>query len=193
MSCFLDGILTLVGRFLYSPPYWDDERVPTTSTTAGSNPPTLSQFVNNGIGSRGVYVWMFSANIMEDLFFECQLSHRYKEGTTIKPHVHWSPTTAAGGNVVWGMEYTIATPTAQFPLTQTLSVQAGALGTIRGHQINSLGDISMSGNLISTMIAGRIYRDGANLLDTYPDSAALHELDFHFQLDTPGSKQQFLK
>ena len=185
MVCFLDGNAIFLGRHAYYPPVWDDMRVPANTAIAGSNPPTLSVFVGT------VRAWHFSATVVESLHFEAQISHRYKEGTDIQPHIHWSPTSAAAGTVSWGLEYTVATPTVQFPTTSTLSVAAVSGGTARLHQVDGLGTISMAGNKISTMIVGRVYRNAP--ADTYPDLAVLHEIDFHFQVDTPGSKQPFLK
>ena len=194
-GCFLDGFKYFLGRFKYSPPYWDDMRVPATATTRGAaNPPTFIQFVDNGSGSVGVFANSFSQTLTEDLFFEAQLPHRYYEGTSLKPHIHWSPSLAMTvGDVYWGLEYTVATVGVQFPLTQILTVVVPASAVVRYHDIAILPDIPMPNNKISTMITGRIYRFGNSPLDTYPGGAFLHEIDFHFQLDTPGSRQEFTK
>lgn len=192
--CYIGGRPTYRGRIVYSPRYWEDEKVPATTTTfAGANPPTITTFVDNGAGSTGVIGYHFSATIVEEVFFETQLSHQYAEGTTIYPHVHWSPMTAGAGNVVWGIEYTLARPNAQFPLTVLDSVTTAASGIIRQHQLAGFSAVTMAGNTISTMISGRVYRDGPNAADTYAGQAVLHEIDWHYQKDTPGSKAQFAK
>lgn len=194
MSCFLNGIKYIVGWFLYSPPYWDDLRIPATATTVGAaNPPTLKKFRDNGAASRGVYAWHFAPTIMEDLMFAAQVPHKQKQETDLYPHFHWSPTTANAGNVIWGIEYTISTINGSFPLTQLDSVTDAADGLAYKHQLAGLSTISMAGNGLSTMILGRLYRDGGNTSDTYPDDAVLHEFDFHIQIDSPGSRWEFVK
>lgn len=192
--CYIGGRPVYRGRIVYSPRYWDDERVPISSTQfAGSNPPTVVTFIDNGAGSTGVIGYSFSATIEEERFFESQLSHQYAQETPIYPHVHWSPTTAGAGNVVWGLEYTIATANQQFPTTTLTTLTAAASGTARMHQVNAFSAVAMVGKLISTMISGRIYRDATNPADTYAAGAILHEIDWHYLKDTPGSKQEYVK
>lgn len=194
LGCFLDGLRYIVGRILYQPPYWDDVRVPATTTTVGiSNPPTFRKLSDNGAGSVGVYAWHFSPTIREDLFFSAQMPHRYMEQTDIKPHIHWAPQMATAGDVYWEMEYTIATVNAVFPNSTVDFVIDASDVVAKKHQVASLTDISMTGNLISTMIHGRISRLGSHASDTYPDDAILSEIDFHFKLDAPGSRQDFIK
>lgn len=192
MSCFGNG--KLVFNPTYNPAYWDDLRISATSaTTGGALDPTFAQFRDDGAGSTGVFTWQFPQNLDRELFFEAQMPHKWLEGSDIKPHVHWAPDTAGSGNVVWGLEYTVARAFTVFPITSTLSVTAAAPGVAYQHTINGFGSISMVGNTISTMLLCRIYREGTNVADTYGSDASLLEVDFHYQLDTPGSVQEFSK
>jgi hypothetical protein len=115
---------------------WDDLRVPLTSGLIGaSNPPSLVQFMDNGAGSVGVYVRSFAdqavAGNEEQMWFQAQLPHTYKEGTDIKAHIHWSPAVsgAAGEFVKWGLEYTWANVDGTFGNTTIIASDASSAST----------------------------------------------------------------
>lgn len=174
---------------------WEDLRVPMTATTVGgAKDPGLITF-NGG----NLKVWGFAAGGQdEELFFECQIPHSYKEGTDILPHVHWCPIDANTGNVKWGIEYQWANPGSAFPVSATLesftAVSGGATGTAWLHSITALGTISGAGKNISSMLVCRVYREQSDAVnDTYASDAALLELDFHFQADSAGSIAEFSK
>ena len=171
-----------------NPPRWEDLRVPlTASAGAGVHNPTLAQFRDNGAGSTGVFSWSFSAVLEQELFFIAQLPHYYKQGTDLTPHVHWSPSDGAAGNVVWGLEYTIRNPgiSGAFPLTQLITAVQAASGTAFQHQRMALPAISGVGILISAVLICRIYRSMTG--NTYGSAAFGHEVDFHYAIDNIGS------
>jgi hypothetical protein len=153
----------------------------------------LEQWVDDGSGSIGLYADHFSPTQEQEVWFETQLPHRWAEGTTLHAHIHWGPATTALGNVVWALEYSFAPIGGNFPLTQFLSATQAAAGTVRPHQYVDLGNCPQAGNTISTMASGRVYRDATNPADTYPDKAILHEFDFHFEIDMPGSRSETTK
>lgn len=191
--CYAGGRPIYRGQIIYAPAYWDDLRVPATVSRIGSsNPPTFKQW-GATVGIDEVYAWHYSATIKEDLYFSAQFPHRLKEGTDWRPHVHWSPTTVGAGNVVWRLSWRWANVGAVFPAVTGSSVTAAASGTIDDHLADSFPTISAPGSKISAMLVGRIARLGNDAADTYGGEAVLHELDFHYQLDTPGSRSEFVK
>jgi hypothetical protein len=171
------------------PPRWDDLRVPLTSTVAGgANDPTLAAF-------RGtVRSWSFSNLVIQELFFIAQLPHYYKTGTDIFPHVHWSPSDAGAGNVVWGLEYSV-NPSAEaggtFPAPNTIQVIQAAAGVQYQHQRASMPAILGVGMRISAVLIGRLFRNTVG--NTYASAAFGHEIDFHYQIDNIGSNNQTTK
>lgn len=194
MTCRIDGKEFLVGSVLYDPPYWEDLRIPVTATTVGgANDPPFTKLVDTGAGSTGVYARKFSATSVQELFFWAQLPHAWKEGSAINPHLHWCPVNGNAGTVVWGLEYTIATPGAVLPLTLISTVADPCDNVALKHQIATLAPIIMTGNLISTMVGCRVFRDPLDARDDYGSQAALLEIDFHYQLDTPGSMLEYTK
>lgn len=176
------------------PPRWDDMRVPLSSSRgSGVNDPTFAVFRDNGAGSTGVRSWSFSNLVEQEVFFIAQLPHYYKQGTDLRPHVHWSPSDAGLGNVVWGLEYSI-NPSAGsgiFPLTQIITAIQATAGIAFQHQRLSLPVISGIGLRISTVIIGRVFRSTTG--NTYGSAAFGHEIDFHFQIDNIGSNNETTK
>jgi len=193
MSCFWNGVRAFVGQFIYNPPYWTDLRVPSTSTVTGSaNPPTYKQW-GMSAGVDAVYAWHFSPTIQEDLFFSAQFPHSLKLNTDWSPHVHWSPSDNTAGNVVWRLSWRWANIGDVFPAVQGSSVIAPSSGSVSTHQYNDFPVITATNSNISAMVVGRISRLGNNASDTYTGEAVFHEVDFHFLLDTPGSRQEDAK
>ncbi len=90
-----DGTIVLEGNATV----WDDFLVnPDATSRGGSKTPVWggtggTAFKNNS-GSQGVFLWMFSASQEQEVYFTVQLPHKYKVGTDLYPHVHW--TTATG-------------------------------------------------------------------------------------------------
>ena len=88
---------------------WDDIQVSAGSASRlGFTDPDWAQFQDDGSGSTGVYQLAFDNTTDEELYFTAELPHGWKLGSTIYPHVHWSPEDTNTGNVVWGLEYTIS-------------------------------------------------------------------------------------
>lgn len=191
---YYDGKPIFAGQVRYVPKYWDDLRIaPNAFQGAGVNDPSFALFRDNGVASVGVFTWQFSATLNQDLFFWFQLPHSWKEGTSIHPQVHWAPMTAGAGDVAWTIEFTIAKAGDVYPTTSQDNIFAAASGVAFEHQVSPFLPISMTGDLISTVVGSRLRRRGANAGDTYAGLAALVQFSLHFELDTPGSRQMSTK
>lgn len=170
---------------------WDDLLVNPDATGKGSASPTFSTFKN------GVSLWMFESGKSQEVFFTVQIPHKYKEGTSLFPHVHWTTSTGTptGTNVVWSLEYTVVAIGGNFPATTILtsnSVVATPSGTGQ-HNITNLGTISGTGIGISTILVCRLFRAATDSRDTFSNSVGLLSMDFHYEIDTEGSRDPFLK
>jgi hypothetical protein len=53
--------------------------------------------------------------------------------------------------------------------------------------------LTATGKKISSILICRIWRDGGKPNDTYQSDAGLLFLDFHYQLDTYGSRDEYAK
>ncbi|MBK9358918.1 MAG: hypothetical protein IPN08_16315 [Bacteroidales bacterium] len=201
-----DGTLRMDGNATA----FTDLVVPVTAVRLGSgNSPEFVSMKNNGSGSRGVYTFTFenqsSSSNEQEVFFSVQMPHNWKEGTTIYPHVHWSPQTATTGVVVWGFEYSwveynVSTPIA-FPNTtlETVSTISIANGDVDKHFITPFSAITPSTDQdnISGIIMCRFWRKSADAADTYggggTGNAALLSFDIHYEIDGIGSHTEYVK
>ena len=188
-----DGTIEFIGDAVV----WEDLRFPATQTTVGgTKDPDFVQFQDDGAGSQGVFTYAFSPTVEEELYFVAQMPHAWKIGTDLHPHVHWTPTNTNVGSVSWGMEYTWQSINGTFGNTTIISTSDPADGTAYKHQLTSLPTISAAGITgVSSILVCRIFRDATASLgqDDYDTDADLLEIDFHFQKDTVGSRQEFVK
>ena len=186
--------LTLLGEATC----WEDLRNPAASAGPGATNPVYAQFRRNaGNTSAGVYAQRFAdpgagAEGM-DLMFDVQHSHAMKTGSIISPHIHWSPNDANAGDVGWGIEYTEANIYGVFPVTTSELVAVAASGVQYSHDLAEFSDIVNANRTISGMMKFRVYRSDVGNIDTYAAVVWLHEFDVHYEIDTIGSRQEYIK
>lgn len=165
----LDGTLYANGHY-----GWNDENFPVSIV----NPPGLASDpdISSVDGSL-----LFDASSTELIFIWSQLNHKVLPGSTIRPHIHWTATTANAGNVLWDMEYKVllGNQTTVVGFTSTTTEVAEASQT---HMIHRLEDITLpSSGILSAMLNFKISRLGGDGTDTYADDAKLFEFDYHYK------------
>lgn len=169
-------------------PSWDDLRFPAQSINpAGTaNAPTIDTTTYPG-------TLLFSGSADNHIAGVAQLPHSWLEGSELRPHVHWRKTTADGGGsaVTWEFRYSIsainAAPGAYTAFAAgTLAV--GSLTALEHHNITSFPAIPMTGYKGSTCLTWELRRLGA---DAYTSPARFLELDFHYQVGSSGSEQEY--
>ena len=170
---------------------WDDLRFAASGINpAGSTAPPTPDTVYGGLLFRGV-----TGN--DIIAFQVQMPHAWKEGSAISPHVHWQKTTSASGNVRWSLSYRHAVLGAVMDSAWTVLPASTPLqtdsNTAGQHLMTPLGTIDMSGKLISHMMLCLLERTPLHADDNYGADARLLEIDFHYQIDSRGSRQQYLK
>jgi hypothetical protein len=178
-----------------STPRWDDLRIEPTARSTGAKTPSFSAYKTTLF----IYDFDNAAALSEkEIFYQVQMPHAWKEGTTIYPHVHWIPRTAgtAGQKVRWGMEYTLAKPGATFGATVTqygTSAGPGDITVQDNHIITSLGSIDMSGQTLSTVLICRIFRNSSHVDDSFSGVCGLLYVDIHLLVDSFGSREEYNK
>lgn len=167
-------------------PQWDDMRFPGATLRNGATAPPFNAFRG------GTYLPQFGAG--DEAHVDGQMPHDWVEGTTLHPHVHYSCPDTAVGNFVFGLEITKATPgTGVFPAPTTIETAVTPTpGVAFGHHIVSFPSLDMTGMLLSTMFVVRAYRK-TGVASAYVPGIFVLELDFHYQKDTLGSRQLFIK
>lgn len=191
-----DGSLRLHGTATA----WDDMRVAADTTKLGGNKdPGFSVFKTNGAGSRGVFIYWFDSVLEEEVYFSVQFPYAWKQGSTIYPHVHWTPnsTGTSGQQVVWGLEYSWANINEYFHNTSIVYTSGTSVhdNTLNGakHYISSYPPIDGSGKKLSSMMLCRLFRNVSDPDDDYADDAGLLEFDIHYEIDSFGSESEYTK
>ena len=170
---------------------WDDLRFP----AQGIRPP--GQITDPDIETDTGF-FLFDAGGTEIIAGIAQMPHAWKEGTAVDPHVHWQKTTSAAGNVLWQIDYEVINVNDVAVMDYGSQNQSATVNTITpddntAHRalITDIGDIDMTGKTFSSLILWKISRIGGDVLDTYGADARLLEFDFHYQIDSLGSDQEY--
>ena len=182
-----DNALTPGTRVL--DPTWDDLRFP----ASGLNPPGPISAPGTDSDTGLLLFEDAKTQVMAGV---AQMPHHWQESSEIRPHVHWLQ--PAAGNVLWRLEYRlIPAYNGEFPASWTTIDNTTAVGTYPGTgtfiNITNFGAIDMTGFKISSMVVFKLSRIGGDALDTMTASASLLEFDIHYQIDSFGSRQQFIK
>lgn len=169
-------------ELLLTTPVWDDLRfgVSALKVSPVSNKPDFD--------SANV-CFLFDKAATEMVMGVAQLPHSYKNGTSIKPHIHWSPATDDSGYTAWRLEYKIADINGDFQSSwsaDTIVVESDSSDV--KHQIDGFDAISMTSYTgVSPIVLWRVSRLGGLGTDTYDDDARFYEFDIHYQKDRMGS------
>jgi hypothetical protein len=187
------GYATLDGNTLTRIEGWGDITADLGSgKVAGANQPTWSTFRD------GIQAYEFSATQMKELWITFHVDHDYKDGSSVYPHVHWSPNTTSTGTVRWGFEYTVAKghDQAAFPASVTVYVETTISSNKQYQHIISevVDNDAFDAFEPDTLILMRIFRDAAHANDTFPDTVHAFTADIHFLGDgqfTPNKTAPF--
>jgi hypothetical protein len=163
---------------------WNDINVG-IGFTLGSSAPSLD------IITGAIRVYSFDGTgPTNQAYASIELLHDYKEGTDIYPHLHWTPTTAAAGNVKWQLEYNVVSPGDAISGSTTISVVTAA-GGIKLTNSEFSPAISGTNRKVGDQIMFRLFRNSSDGDDTYADPAGLVSFGVHYQVDDIGSKNRF--
>jgi hypothetical protein len=178
-------------------PVYDDVRVtPAGFDRAGVADPSLVSYTPTG-SSIATYLYEFQLN--DIAYFTVQMPHGYKVGEDIKVHVHWTPGLRGneenGKFVGWKVDYTWANINGVFGAMTTADCSDVCDGTDDKHQMSP--EVTIDGHTvakgISSMLLCNIKRTDTGTDDDWVGTASgelpmLLEIDFHFPIDTMGSR-----
>ena len=148
----------------------------------GANAPTWTAYQG------GISMYAFDAGTMNEVWANFHVTHDYKMGTKMYPHIHWQVTGTNAGVVRWGVEYTLAKGHGQGadPATTTVYVEQAATGTAFTNMIAEMSDANaISGELLEpdAVVKCRFFRDAAHVNDTQTGKAFVSFVDLHYQTD----------
>ena len=163
---------------------WDDLKAPLTLAKQGAT--TKPDFDYTDIGL------LFPQDDPDEIAFVIlQFPHARKNGSNIRPHLHYVQTTATPP--VFKIDYRWTKnggdPTGSFT-TLTCDSQAFTYTSGSLLQICSFPEIVGSAiDSVSSIFEAKIYRDD----DVVTGDVLAKEFDIHYQIDQLGSRQEFIK
>lgn len=171
-------------------PAWDDLRAPSSAINpAGS---AVAATVDTEDGSL-----LFANGQVQTVAISFQLPHAWKVGTDISFHIHWCKTTSAAGTVKWQVKYKWTNIGDVIPAFSVFADGTEATpnsDTANKHAIFEFTDFAGTGKTISsqlTVVLQRLSSGGG--ADTYGAPVKLLEADVHYQVDSFGSGQEYVK
>ncbi|MDD4554202.1 MAG: hypothetical protein PHP04_08385 [Bacteroidales bacterium] len=183
---------------------WNDLVIsPLAGFSGSTNPPTFADFM----GNLKIAQFEDKSSNEQQIFFSIQMPHNWKEGTSIYPHVHWTPLSSVAGAVKWNLEYNWQNYVAAGPVAYTSPVtieivsSSVASGDLDKHLITAFSAITTStpttnnasGKKISSILMCRLYRNSSHASDTYGGNAGLLSFDLHYEVDSFGSRSEYTK
>lgn len=168
---------------------WDDLQVNISSVRLpASGAPVWTAY-------KGGYVLSFSKSADNKIYFTAQIPHSYKEGSDIEFHLHLAYPNAGTGDIRWNFTYSWANMGSDFPAETTVTTDIASPNDADNHQYAEIAaSISGTGKTISSVLLCSLEREGTDAVnDDYDDVVYLVALDFHFEKDTVGSRQEAVK
>ena len=142
-----------------------------------------------------------TADLNDYLYANFQMSHTWKEGTVIKPHIHYEQAQNAVPNFLFDYRWQInggAKTTAWTPLICNGSAFTYVSGTLNQIAKTATG-VTPTSYGISDILEFRIYRDNANTstlfagTDPYTADVEVMSIDIHIEQDMSGSRTEYSK
>lgn len=170
---------------------YDDYIISGLAIALGANAPDLATFR----GTINLFGFAGAGVTVEQGFFTLHILHGIKPGTIPTFHVHWAHNQVSpSGDVKWQIDYTIARGygAGTFAAPTTLSTTRPALAQYV-HDISDDDDMPLASITElepDSIILGRIYRDPADVADTFENDAFLIQVDMHYQRDKLGTPER---
>jgi hypothetical protein len=146
------------------------------------NPAELMPFIGD------ISAYSYAPTSLSESFTNWDVPFSWAPGTDLYLAFHWSPgNSTATGNVVWGIDYTWAEVGGTFGSQVTELYTAASDGTAYKHYQTVSTPYPGGDANYNMRFLLRIFRDGANGADTFPDPAFLIGVDFYYQVNKFGT------
>lgn len=183
--------VTRLGRGELDQILFDDYIVSGLALRMGANAPTLRVFRD------GLELPAFTGvgPLTEEAFFTIHLKHGLRPGSSPTFHVHWAHIIGVpAGDVKWNVEFSVARgyEVGTFPASITLStVQTAAAQFV--HHITNDDDMVVVNSVEiepDSVLICRVFRDPADVEDTFANDAYLVQVDMHYERTFIGTLER---
>lgn len=136
----------------------------------------------------------FSDTAVNAIYFAAEMPHTYVEGSDVEVHIHIAYPDNGAGDSVWYFTCSWANVDDTFPApTMSPQVVVASPATTDYHQQAQVLILDGTGKEISSALLCMIQRTGTHGSDTYANVIYLVSCDLTYQVDTMGSRNQFVK
>jgi hypothetical protein len=179
----------------YNDTLHDDQQGALGRVRAGASAPTWRAY-NHGVGG-GVVFDVLGFTVGNSIYIDFQTSHRMKLNTTLKLHMHYilPNTTTIGDNFQFQVDCIAG------PINQAYAVPSGSPFTMETqvaaddnthNRVKQLATVPAVNSTVSTIYTMEISRIAASA-NEYGSEVYLKYFDCHFEIDAPGSRQEYVK
>ena len=132
------------------------------------------------IRNTGIYGYRFKPNATNDISFMVQLSHRWKEGSTVTPHIHWCPSNSNTNPIVFTLKYWCVDigdviPEMGTSLQTTITPEGGSYR----NTISYFDAVPLAGKKASSIFGGTLSRSGGTGGDSFTGDVLVLGIDLH--------------
>jgi hypothetical protein len=181
-----------IGRLQGAATQWDDITFAASTINPSGGAAAATIDTNSG-------VLLFAGNADQTIAGSFQMYHCWKEGSTIYPHLHLRFPTSATADTRWKFDYEVANINGAFTSalgtyanSETITV-ANPADTTK-HVIAPFTGVAMTGKTISCIVLWRLQRlASSDAADNDTNAAALLAIDFHYEIDSIGSEDEYVK
>lgn len=148
----------------------------------GANPPGAAV-----VGNFSVLQFTGVGATVEQVFFEFHIPVDMDLTENLSVHIHWAPSTAAAGNVKWQLDW-VAINSGELLTAGVTSTSVVDATTSTQDELQESDDMTIASASLSAedVIGIRIYRDPADVADTYAADASLVFVEFEYVSDKLG-------
>lgn len=182
------------GQIYFTKPLYSDYLTAGTSLRVGASAPDFAEYRS------GLFQYAFAGTgvTVEEAHFNVHILHDILPGSTPTIHIHWGHNIDSGtytpdsANVKWQLDYSLAkgygAGTYAAPTTLTTTQSAGSQYE---HHISDDDDMGIAAAFEpDSVMLCRVYRDPADVADTFGYDAFLFQIDVHYQIGQMGTHER---